>query len=99
MSLIERVAKAAGWEFRPCCEYWIANGDETFCVAELEYGLSSDGLLVLLEELLKAGWAAMRHDGKVLIWKALGPIGDCVTADTLSEAVMLAYLSHKGEQP
>jgi len=85
--LIERVARAAGWEtYHPYVGITL-KGDMT---------LAAEGLVFLLRELLAAGYAVI---GTYRVERIV-PFGEAENsfeADTLEEAVMMAFL-HKGER-
>ena len=98
-NLIERVARAAGWHY--------ANGNAeqwehgTFSrVTAVRGTLTDAGLVLLLRELLEAGWYAGKENGRFIVDTTLSPKPhrggyEYYTADTLEEAVLLAYDAHK----
>lgn len=97
-TLIEKVARLAGWE-RDILqrEIWVRYTDmgdvEWLATDDRVYG---DGLRILLDELLRAGFAIIgtyRVSQITPFGEGVDPIE--VSADTLEEAVMLAYVSMK----
>lgn len=99
--LIEKVARLAGWVYDAKCDDWILNDEDTCMLISGPAGdpttyLSADGLRILLDELLRAGFAII---GTYEVHQ-VSPFGDEVEpiearADTLEEAVMLAYIAMK----
>ena len=95
--LIEKVARLAGWEYYEPTDDWFDGS--TVCAAGGGGAyLTGDGLRILLDELLRAGFAIV---GTYEVHQMV-PFGGEVEAietrgDTLEEAVMLAYVAMKGE--
>lgn len=95
--LIEKVARLAGWEYYEPTDDWFDGS--TVCAAGGGGAyLTGDGLRTLLDELLRSGFAII---GTYEVHQ-VSPFGDEVEpiearADTLEQAVMLAYCAHKGE--
>ena len=103
-TLIERVAKAAGWQ-RPTEQYWTAENDGVIEIAAYAKGtpfsfaaLEPFGLVLLLRELLDAGWDISKDGTAWIMGSPSDPNPPHVIAVTLEEAVMDAYLAHKGER-
>ena len=99
--LIEKVAMLAGWEritsmLNPKRFTWVERVDGIKPDFATEEGLNADGLRILLDELLRAGFAII---GTYEIHQ-VSPFGEGVDPievreDTLEEAVMLAYCTMK----
>lgn len=101
--LVEEVARLAGWEIvismlNPRRYTWVRFVDGIGLDVANDDGLNADGLRILLDELLRAGFAIV---GTYEVHQMV-PFGGEVEAietrgDTLEEAVMLAYVAMKGE--
>lgn len=91
--LIEKVARLAGWRCAGAAlRIWYQDSIHTITASDKE--LHPRGLRILLDELLRAGFAVV---GTYRV-EQIAPFGEDaieVEADTLEEAVMLAYVAHR----
>ena len=94
-TLIERVAKAAGWEWWEIGDWCNSDGE---LMAYPPDTLEPAGLVFMLKELIAAKYEIKPYDHGVMIGKELANGYAASSGATLEEAVMLAYLSHKGER-
>ena len=111
--LTERVAKAADWFDDPTNPHWAGHywhelSDGTPVATVDRAGLTGDGLVVLLLELLENDMQISKETafpfdrvskvGELFFVRDTISTAVCAHADTLEEAVMLAYLQMEGEK-
>lgn len=98
-NLIESVARKAGWTWYDVGEWCDAGGER---MAYPPDTLEPAGLVLLLKELLEAGWDILKDGTACIMESPSDPHPPHVIAGTLEEAAMLAYLAmdtaHKGER-
>ena len=103
--LIARVAEKAGWTYARMDGEGYAFRPGLAGAAPSDMAdsgrLTGDGLVLLLLELIANGKSILPvPDGQIIIAQHLGKYSGqgSVAADTLEEAVILAYLQMKGEK-
>lgn len=92
--LIEKVARLAGWGHGHLYSKPVYI-DDYGSVLIYNGKLEPTGLRILLDELLRARWTLYCEDGVFSLIRNRGTKDQLVSADTLEEAVMLAYVAHK----
>ena len=103
VELVERVGRAAAWEFTEAGGGWpdmwhAEKDDEWHAMARADSGLTAEGLVTLIEELLKGGYMLQELCG--FKWYAPSDKSEHRTfkSDALAEATMAAYVAMKEEQ-